>query len=68
MAKMCGLKAPGSQSQPVYVNPRTVRYVRPGKTAESTVIHFEQDQSISIAMPIALVVRELDIAMNDGRQ
>jgi hypothetical protein len=66
MAKMCGLKAPGTKGHPVYVNPRTVRYVQAGK-GESTIIHFENDQSINIALPIALVVRELDMAMSDGR-
>lgn len=60
MPKMCELSESGGK--PVYVNPTTVRYVRPG-SGTTTVIHFAPDQSTVVAMPIDEVIAALDIAM-----
>jgi len=63
MPKMCRLAAPGAIAQPVFVNPLTVRYVRPGSPG-NTLIAFADDQSIGVAMPIDQVIELLDTAMN----
>lgn len=63
MPKMCALVAPGNKADPVYVNPATVRYIRPGSLGNTT-IHFANDQSISVAMPIDEVIQALDVSMN----
>lgn len=71
MPKMCALVAPGAKGDPVYVNPSTVRYVRPGTTG-TVVIYFGDDQSVSVAMPINQVIEALsagrptDLPAQDG--
>jgi hypothetical protein len=63
MPKMCALPSREPTTELVYVNPSNVRYVRPESPGNS-VIHFANDQSISIAMDIQDVIRLLDDAMN----
>ena len=63
MPKMCELVALGSKGDPVYVNPLSVRFVRPGSQGNSN-IYFDDDQSISVAMPVDQVIQALDRAMN----
>jgi hypothetical protein len=63
MPKMCELLAPGPRAESVYVNPITVRYVRPGSPGTS-LIHFDNNQSLGVAMPVQELIRLLDIAMN----
>jgi hypothetical protein len=63
MPKMCALTAQTAKGETVYVNPATVRYVRPGSPGNST-LHFANDQSISVAMDVREVIQALDIAMN----
>ena len=64
MPKMCALVGPGMSPVPIYVNPLTVRYVRPVAGGVSATIHFADDQSISVSMPVDQVIHALDIAMN----
>jgi hypothetical protein len=64
MPRMCGLVAAGPKADTVYVNPTTVRYVRPGSLANATTIHFANDQSISVAIAIEEVIQALNVSMN----
>jgi hypothetical protein len=63
--KMCRLFAPGHKADPIYVNPMTVRYVRPASAVQS-VIYFEDDESISVPVPLEEVIAALDKAMNEN--
>lgn len=64
MPKMCELTVSGPRADSVFVNPMNVRFVRPGTSGCS--IHFADNQSISIAMPVSEVIRLLDYAMADS--
>jgi hypothetical protein len=67
MPRMCRLVAVGPpEDDPVYVNPTTVRCVRPGSLVDATIIHFANDQSISVAIAIAIeeVIQALNVSMN----
>jgi len=62
MPRMCALIAHGAKGDPVYVNPMTVRYVRPGATGNS-LITFDDNQTLGVAVPIDQVIAALDNAM-----
>jgi hypothetical protein len=62
MPKMCELQT-SAKGDPVYVNPMTVRYVRPGSPGNA-VIHFDGEKSMVVAMDVADVIRALDAALN----
>ena len=63
MPKLCGFPTGGS-AKPVYINPTQVRVLRSGPTY--TTIHFDNDHSIGVNLPIEQVWQALNEAMKDG--
>jgi hypothetical protein len=61
MPKMCNFQASGSD-QPIYVNPTSVRVLRSGPNF--TAIHFDNDHSIHVELPIEEVRDIIDAQMN----
>ena len=50
--------------EPVLVNPISVRFIRPGSPGH-TLIQFDKDHSVLVAMPLDRVRQILDYAMNE---
>jgi len=63
MPKLCELPAPQS-GVPLYVNPLTVSYIRPGN-ATTCVINFADNHSVGVGVSADEAKRRLDVALNE---
>ncbi len=61
--KLCQLPTPGQSGIPVYVNPLTVSYIRPG-TGNTCIIYFADNHSVGVAVTADEAKRQLDVALN----
>jgi hypothetical protein len=63
MPKLCEMPAPQSGA-PVYINPLTVSYIRPG-SGNTCVISFADNHSVGVGITADEARRRLDVALNE---